>query len=1041
MKKWLRRVAAVLTAGTLLSSVPTFTASAAVPSDPFDYTVVNGSTCSLTGYKSNYSTEKSSTKVISSVNVSSATTFGSNDEVTLYDTTIKSTGNRKMKARSLMGKTTNLWAESFNVHIAIGNEGARLFTYSMPCSSGFQNGYVEDIAKAFEAEHPEWSVAVVTNGSFFHNVASYTKNTESEPEDIYIEAGKTYDAYMEKGKVNASEHPFKVGRGVIGIDKDGNILHCTIENGTTNYSSASTAYTWNTNYTLEVLGDNLNNAIYTYPLTLNGAVDYSNTPKFLPTGVSGYTAGGYIYKIKCSEYKKAYKGVNGMDVSTDPDKMAPTYFFEGKVESVSQHLLTSASSSVNSTPASGYVYVVSNTPLEHIEVGTVLRGQRKMSGTWKNVQYAFGFKQQILLDGRPLFDNAFQEAYGDTKYGSWNAWTEDVQYATYGSNRTAIGFKENGEPVIISIPRTQYFDEYSERVEIGASYHEVAWYMKSLGCVNAFMMDCGGSVHMSAKNFETGEYYDVVNNPGLTAGTVLSERLVYNALIIAYPSGKAANPTDSKLPDPAFNNTRVTPAADATWYTGRVPLRSLATISAKGETTTNTTITHTNFTFNQSGTTFTLTPNSTAGTSGHSMYAYKKLPYTIGEGKHYTYFFKLKTYTKGLYCSFLFAELTGNTASKKMLNNFATVGGAFSNNGDSGYSDVRLGYGRVEAGVSGDVEYKNQNINLYLRSSYSMFRLDIDGCTVTLKARHQEGKWLQIGSKELTKLNGAQVVFGLASWFNSSGSASGRSISVTAATFLDRTALENNLATANALNSVDYTPDTWGPVETAVAKVDYAKNRTSQTYVNYVNNLLANGISGLVKRIDLAKANIAEYEAADRDLYTDESWETYTDAYNKLVESVASVEAGGSPSILDSPNAVYADAKSKLVLVIISVEIDWQEMNFTYKVSGVTWDPETHTYMGDGQSEWVPDGNSNIIGITNNSDVDVSFEFDFSAESEFEDLSGSFYDGETLLSDSKLRVGVGVSDEVALKLNGSIPSDTVAGTKGGTVTVTVSRRS
>ena len=84
------------------------------------------------------------------------------------------------------------------------------------------------------------------------------------------------------------------------------------------------------------------------------------------------------------------------------------------------------------------------------EVGTVLRGQRKMSGTWKNVQYAFGFKQQILLDGRPLFDNAFQEAYGDTKYGSWNAWTEDVQYATYGSNRTAIGFKENGEPVIIT---------------------------------------------------------------------------------------------------------------------------------------------------------------------------------------------------------------------------------------------------------------------------------------------------------------------------------------------------------------------------------------------------------------------------------------------------------------------------------------------------------------------------------------------------------------------------------------------------------------
>ena len=194
------------------------------------------------------------------------------------------------------------------------------------------------------------------------------------------------------------------------------------------------------------------------------------------------------------------------------------------------------------------------------------------------------------------------------------------------------------------------------------------------------------------------------------------------------------------------------------------------------------------------------------------------------------------------------------------------------------------------------------------------------------------------------------------------------------------TALENNLATANALNSVDYTPDTWGPLEAAIAKVDYAKNRTSQTYVDYVNNLMIKGINGLVKRVDLATANVVEYEVADKDLYTDESWAAYTNAYNKLIEGVASVESGGSPSILDPLNAAYADAKSKLVAVIISVELDWQEMNFTYKVSGATWDPETHTYMGDGQSEWVPDGNSNIIGVTNNSDVDISFEFDFSAE-------------------------------------------------------------
>lgn len=108
----------------------------------------------------------------------------------------------------------------------------------------------------------------------------------------------------------------------------------------------------------------------------------------------------------------------------------------------------------------------------------------------------------------------------------------------------------------------------------------------------------------------------------------------------------------------------------------------------------STTINKTNFKLAQSNSTYTFTPKATAFASGYeAVYAYKKLGYTVEAGKKYTYCFKLATITSKKYTSFLFGELPSNTTTSKRLNNFAVIGGAFSNNGDSGYSDVRVGKG------------------------------------------------------------------------------------------------------------------------------------------------------------------------------------------------------------------------------------------------------------------------------------------------------------------------------------------------------------
>lgn len=63
---------------------------------------------------------------------------------------------------------------------------------------------------------------------------------------------------------------------------------------------------------------------------------------------------------------------------------------------------------------------------------------------------------------------------------------------------------------------------------------------------------------------------------------------------------------------------------------------------------------------------------------------------------------------------------------------------------------------------------------------------------------------------------------------------------------------------------------------------------------------------------------------------------------------------------------------------VYSVKIEWGNMTFTYKTSGVkTWDPVTHTYsVADGDG-WVFDEGENVVKVTNHSNVPVNVAFSF----------------------------------------------------------------
>ena len=95
MKKTLRGIAAVLTSAIIGGAIPAITASAA--SSPFDASVISASN-----------------GAISSATVKSSESIGYNNEISYYNTTIKSTGTRKDTAKAASGASSRHYAETFS---------------------------------------------------------------------------------------------------------------------------------------------------------------------------------------------------------------------------------------------------------------------------------------------------------------------------------------------------------------------------------------------------------------------------------------------------------------------------------------------------------------------------------------------------------------------------------------------------------------------------------------------------------------------------------------------------------------------------------------------------------------------------------------------------------------------------------------------------------------------------------------------------------------------------------------------------------------
>lgn len=358
----------------------------------------------------------------------------------------------------------------YRTYGAIGNENTKMFVYSAGAENGldFGRATTKEIVERFEAENPEWDAVVAVNGDCFDIETTKTQSM-GEPEFPMIQMGDSY-----KTNVLLSA----IGRGVVGTTDDGKMVYYTVGNKYKE-NGYGTEMTLSKTYMLQILGEHRTNAIAEYTAYPDSRVVDNRVSFITPDSKSRSFEGCTVYVVKCDTYRRSHVGINGSEMGTTG------YYVEGEIVEVRE-------GRTGEKAPEGYVYFAVKQPdvFELLKLGTYIKCQKVLTGEWENVDNAIGFKQQILANGNLLLKNAYGRYNPNGDYSIVD-WSEDIyDYPHCWKDRTAIGFREDGTPVLLVLKKSLHTDAYKN---LGASYYEIAEQLKALGCVDGFLLDGGGS--------------------------------------------------------------------------------------------------------------------------------------------------------------------------------------------------------------------------------------------------------------------------------------------------------------------------------------------------------------------------------------------------------------------------------------------------------------------------------------------------------------------------------------------------------------------
>lgn len=327
------------------------------------------------------------------------------------------------------------------------NKNVRIVNWSTGTSYNWVGGKVSSLAKNYEKNNPGWRVVGGVNGDFF-NISGNCEvmNVSIQEGDLYKPVGWT-----------------SLGTGVIGWTHNGKIVEGRPTISSEMYLEEYDEYGILTN--TRVIS-NINNGIKDHDINLI-TKDLESYEKQVEYDLSGAT----VVEVTFDVNRYAAIGNETKD----------RIFIKGTITDISTN------KGKKELIPYGCVYLVAkDNSLDGLSIGDNVKMQYHFTGAWANVVNTTGYYAKILSQGKSLF---YQSSYND--YSNIAA---DTSYINCLKNRTVIGEREDGSTVLMTI-------EYDKNLrKFGASYYECAEFLKSVGCVNGWLLDGGGSTSLVVRD-------------------------------------------------------------------------------------------------------------------------------------------------------------------------------------------------------------------------------------------------------------------------------------------------------------------------------------------------------------------------------------------------------------------------------------------------------------------------------------------------------------------------------------------------------------
>lgn len=381
------------------------------------------------------------------------------------------------KIKSALTSETNKNSTPEINYVVARPQGARLVGWAVLGASGIKGSGTLNIAKDYEATHPNDMVIAGVNGDYFGS--NYGPNTTRGP---LIIDGMLVNATPDKTA--------KARLTAMGVNED---LTNQYNGQPFLLTKAGEQIPVSENFFIDIYDET--NSYIIKSFELNGFNEYNDGTNFIYKNDIGYNNEFDVYKISPT---------SDFDISTDAG-------YNNKVGST-RLVIGTISNKVSETDSNSiYLSTNSSSVSQLLKQGTKVRIYKKAAGAYENFNTLFGAPQQTLKNGSLVPTNDVVD------YGSHR----DILRA-----RTAIGFRADGSVVLITV------DEEKADSSHGATVRGVGYILSQLGCKNAFNLDGGGSTTFIVRK---DDELVCVNNPSdgrirgsLNALLIVINRTEYN---------------------------------------------------------------------------------------------------------------------------------------------------------------------------------------------------------------------------------------------------------------------------------------------------------------------------------------------------------------------------------------------------------------------------------------------------------------------------------------------------------------------------------